>query len=336
MKNHNYSFDILRILACFLVIVNHTNSSVFISMEPCLTWYISVAYFYLSKIAVPVFIMISGALLLKKDYTREQLCIKILKTIGLLLVFSTYHQVMVNGQPLDLVSMLTEPVITSLWYFYLLLRMYLFLPIIKYLYDFMVQRKWILHTFLAIWLLYACILPLAIRLEVIHIPFIKLGNESVFMFIGYMILGKIIADWKPSTKKIAFLTLSAVIICTSILCFSVLMTIRELKLWGQLYLQLDNPYYITTCINAILIFASIYHLFKNMKLPAFITKLAGLTYGIYLLHPILIPKMDYIQYDLLYFNNALASVVLFEIALFMASALFSWCLKHTLFIKDLF
>lgn len=50
-RGHNYAFDILRILACFLVIVNHTNSEVFLGMNPSLTWALSLAYFYFSKIA---------------------------------------------------------------------------------------------------------------------------------------------------------------------------------------------------------------------------------------------------------------------------------------------
>lgn len=335
-RSHNYSFDILRILACFLVIVNHTNSSVFMSMEPCLTWYLSVAYFYLSKIAVPIFIMISGALLLKKDYTFKELGMKIIKTIGLLVVFSAYHQVIVNKEPMDYISLIKEPVIVSLWYLYLLVQMYLFLPIIKWIYDYLKTRKGLMILFLGIWMVYCCILPLVLRLEIIHLPYYRFGNESVIMFVGYMMIGKLIADWKPTSIQKGLVVAFTAVVGAFILGLSIVMTLRELRLWGALYLQLDNPYYITTCILAIFVFTSIYHLFKNIRLPKFIPFIASLTYGIYLVHPILISKMEFIQYDLLYFNNALLSVILFEIALFIVSAIFSWCLKHTLLIKDLF
>ncbi len=69
MKNKNLDiyFDILRIIACFLVIVNHTNSSVLLSEKPSLIWFVSLTYFFVCKIAVPIYFMISGALLLKKS-----------------------------------------------------------------------------------------------------------------------------------------------------------------------------------------------------------------------------------------------------------------------------
>ena len=73
IKSRKIFIDILRILACFLVIVNHTNSQIFLSVTSVndgigISYILSMAYFYFSKIAVPIFFMISGALLLNKDY----------------------------------------------------------------------------------------------------------------------------------------------------------------------------------------------------------------------------------------------------------------------------
>ncbi len=59
--------EFLRILACFLVIVNHTAHSIFLLINPSLTWFSSLTWFFISKIAVPIFLFISGALLLKKQ-----------------------------------------------------------------------------------------------------------------------------------------------------------------------------------------------------------------------------------------------------------------------------
>mgnify|MGYP002561809920 CR=1 FL=1 len=59
--------DFLRILAAFLVIVNHTNSYVFKTLTPVDSqWHWSILWYYVSKTAVPLFIMISGACLLGK------------------------------------------------------------------------------------------------------------------------------------------------------------------------------------------------------------------------------------------------------------------------------
>ncbi|MDD3336003.1 MAG: acyltransferase [Eubacteriales bacterium] len=59
--------DFLRIAAAFLVIVTHTNSLVFKALTPANgTWHLSVLWYYISKPAVPLFVMVSGACLLNK------------------------------------------------------------------------------------------------------------------------------------------------------------------------------------------------------------------------------------------------------------------------------
>ncbi|HCW0182064.1 TPA: acyltransferase family protein, partial [Citrobacter freundii] len=70
--------DLLKILAVFLVIVNHTNSSVFVSLQPSITWFSSLVYFFVSKVAVPVFIMATGVLMLGNvsSYSKSYLRIK--------------------------------------------------------------------------------------------------------------------------------------------------------------------------------------------------------------------------------------------------------------------
>ena len=82
--------DILRIIACFMVIINHTHG--FILENNTLTN--STFYclgFSLCKIGVPLFLMITGTLLLDKDYDYKKIlkCIfrVLVPVLGLSLVF---------------------------------------------------------------------------------------------------------------------------------------------------------------------------------------------------------------------------------------------------------
>ena len=82
--------DFLRILAAFLVIVNHTNSHVFKALTPVDSqWHLSILWYYLSKTAVPLFIMISGACLLGKRDSYAKTGRRILRTL-LALVLASY------------------------------------------------------------------------------------------------------------------------------------------------------------------------------------------------------------------------------------------------------
>ena len=74
--------DFLRILAAFFVIVNHTNSGVFLERTPAeLQWHLSLLWYYTSKTAVPIFMMISGACLLGKRDSYGKIGRRILRTV---------------------------------------------------------------------------------------------------------------------------------------------------------------------------------------------------------------------------------------------------------------
>ena len=69
-------YDLLRIAACIFVVINHTIW--FFDMYnkiPFSTWMVSNAIFFICKIAVPIFIMLSGALLLEREESYKDLVI---------------------------------------------------------------------------------------------------------------------------------------------------------------------------------------------------------------------------------------------------------------------
>lgn len=72
-KDRNLTLDILRIIACFLVIVCHTNPWGFVMSNFNLPWFVSIGIYLISKTAVPIFFMISGFLNLRNDYTYKEI-----------------------------------------------------------------------------------------------------------------------------------------------------------------------------------------------------------------------------------------------------------------------
>ena len=84
--------ELLRIIACFLVILNHTAGYIncFVYDKDYITigliWNLFIGM--LVKINVPLFFMITGSLLLGKDRDYNYVFRKVLKTFGILLLFS--------------------------------------------------------------------------------------------------------------------------------------------------------------------------------------------------------------------------------------------------------
>ena len=91
MNKKNINFELLRIISSFFVIVSHTNVIAFQSLEVQygFNWFLIMIYQILSKIAVPVFFMISGGLYLKKERTYKEMLSKTFKKLFIpLFVFS--------------------------------------------------------------------------------------------------------------------------------------------------------------------------------------------------------------------------------------------------------
>ena len=168
-KRYAY-LDFLRILAAFLVIVNHTNSIVFRSLTPSnTTWWISVAWYYVSKIAVPLFVMVSGACLLSRQDSYKKAAGRFLRILIALVLFS-YGYYLVHlwetywtwEKALDipgfLASIWQHRITDSYWYLYFYLGLMVMLPFLQKLASAMKKRD--LEVFLAISLTVFGIWPL--------------------------------------------------------------------------------------------------------------------------------------------------------------------------------
>lgn len=91
-KRNRYYLDMLRIIAILLVMYNHCAAFVFFQTEHGIRFEISLLLLLLCKVAVPIFFMISGTLLLgKKESIKELFQKRILKCVLALVVLSFMH-----------------------------------------------------------------------------------------------------------------------------------------------------------------------------------------------------------------------------------------------------
>ena len=130
--------DLLKILACFLVIVNHT-SITFGNFHGQITasWVLSVIIFYFSKMAVPIFLMISGMFLLGKERDYQYSFKKAGHFTVILLFWNYLYWIAQVGVAkfwrLDqyLFSTIQRASSIHLWYLYTLIGFYLLLPFLS-------------------------------------------------------------------------------------------------------------------------------------------------------------------------------------------------------------
>ena len=120
--------DFLRIIACLMVIFNHTNERGFyryVSDIPgTAVFMLNLIYSILCKLAVPVFFMISGTMLLNKKESVTKTYKRLIKILVDIILFSLlYYSVdyIIAGVPFNIVEIFRAMIEEShwhLWYLY--------------------------------------------------------------------------------------------------------------------------------------------------------------------------------------------------------------------------
>lgn len=134
-----YWFDILKIIAAFLALTNYTFGYLleYAGYNNVSTFVYSFAI-TVSKIGVLIFLMVIGYFLLKKKGidTYKSVLKKIIRVTILLLLVSLYEYIMKVGiSNVDIKGfifrIIEKPIIIPFWYLYMLIGLYLGVPLYK-------------------------------------------------------------------------------------------------------------------------------------------------------------------------------------------------------------
>ena len=152
-KNRILWLEALRIIAAFLVIVNHTNSDVFKASNPSeVSWHLSILWYYVSKLAVPVYVMITGGLMLSRQDSWKKVLSRVVRVLLALLAASyvyflydcwAHWGLWPRGIRLDILleKIVRMEITDGFWYLYFYLAMMLTIPLWQWLHRRMSQRQ---------------------------------------------------------------------------------------------------------------------------------------------------------------------------------------------------
>ncbi len=315
--------ECLRIAACFLVIVNHTNSSIFLHSSPSPLWFSSLTYFFICKVAVPLFLLIMGALLLEKEDTPKKTAERLVRIFTVLVVgsFFYYAYYSVRNDTVfsigDFLLKLPQTYVTNAyWYLYLYLALLFMLPILQKLVK-VLDRQY---------LGYLLFLSVGVLGTVPLIPFLKLSPHFIAGLIGppigLVLLGYYIERYVPMTKRVFRRCL-----CTFILLivFQVWRTYLFYLQNPSRYLILDNWRLITIVGSSACFYICVKYSFTRRPvspgLERGLDRLGRLTFGIYLLSDMVMHLSEFLHEMLLEWMHPLAAVLLWELLIFGVSAL---------------
>jgi len=138
--NRLVHLDLLRIVAIFLVVFNHTGNrgfTLFVEKIGSPLYFPYMLFSIVCKVAVPLFFMISGALLLSKQESYQKLFFKrILRILIVLILISVpYYFWLHRTEGLGISNFFTyvygNSASTSLWYLYSYIGLLLLLPFLR-------------------------------------------------------------------------------------------------------------------------------------------------------------------------------------------------------------
>ena len=299
-KKHIAYLEVLRLVACILVVGVHV-SAFNLEQVPVesLNFKVMNGLDCLSILGVPLFVMISGALFLapsyeitvKKFYTR-----KIPRIVFLYFFWLLFYNVvnfLENGTVWNFTNVKKQIVLESLlgkgmyhmWYLPMLAVLYLLTPFLK---SFAADKKKCM-LFCALGFGYSILLPTALKFEFPYRTIVEsLYNQFDCSFFGgyvtYYVLGHALHEYVPklSAQKKAALGLGGVIAMGIEIAVCNAWSVKT----GIMSTILNTPFSVTAFIGAAAIFLLLRDGVSGRKQEELSGKLAGLTLGIYLIHPL--------------------------------------------------
>ena len=299
-KKHIAYLEVLRLVACILVVGVHV-SAFNLEQVPVesLNFKVMNGLDCLSILGVPLFVMISGALFLapsyevtvKKFYTK-----KIPRIVFLYFFWLLFYNVvnfLENGTVWNFTNVKKQIVLESLlgkgmyhmWYLPMLAVLYLLTPFLK---SFAAEKKKCM-LFCVLGFGYSILLPTALKFEFPYRTIVEsLYNQFDCSFFGgyvtYYVLGHVLHEYVPklSAQKKAALGLGGVIAMGIEIAVCNAWSVKT----GVMSTVLNTPFSVTAFIGAAAIFLLLRDGVSGRKQEELSGKLAGLTLGIYLIHPL--------------------------------------------------
>lgn len=329
-------WDLLRILACFSVIMLHSASQNWYDLPvTSSTWLVFNSYDAISRYGVPVFVMLSGCLFLSKP---DKLSVKYLylHNIARLVIAYVFWSSLYGlwdsrgFQGVGIKSYIIEMISGRyhLWYLPMLIGIYMLLPVLKLFSE--EKNKKILEYVLILFFI------LQISRETIlafqfsdHIKDVirLLDVEMVCSYIGYFLLGYYLQRYPLSEKKQKKIYLAGILGAVSAIVIDNFISVHRGEATAAFYDSWSLP---TFCVSvALFVFfqQKISRIHWSKSGTSIILHLSGNTFGVYLIHLLVLEILKLNGIDTMMFSGII-SVPVIALLCFIISNLIISCIHH--------
>ena len=327
--------DILRIIACFCVIINHTQGFLLEkggfgnTLFYCLT-------FSFCKVGVVLFLMISGMLILDKDYDFKKIlkCIYrvLVPVLGLSFIFYILNVGFSSFSVFEFIkSILYEPYLIAYWYIYALIGIYFTIPFLQKMVKSFKIKDYVIFVILFL------LVPTFWNTFGRYFSFFVNSNFLAAFFpvlLSVVVCGSFLSKINLEKK---YLITAIVTLFISYLVMMLFMFVPYIKGNGISY-AFDSWSSFPVILMSMSFFYIIRYIYENKKFSEktnkVISGVASTTFGIYLIHLVLNHRLyNFGLMQRIFSFNGILAIVILDILVFVVSMFVIMILKKVPIIK---
>lgn len=294
-KNIQY-FDTLRVIATLAVILIHVATPV-VNMNfgrNTNFWLIGVIIDNFVRFAVPLFLVLSGATLLTKQYTvidfyKKRMSRVLIPFLFWLPAYWVFRWFMLREwerpHSFDAIVhwgadlFIKEGVSIHLWFVYMILLLYLFIPVISKILKTATRKSIVI--FLVLWLILNHLQLFGV-ISIDGFPLLFKRLYGYLLYTGYLVLGYFL---QTLHSKYYLSRIFALLLYLSTVVIASLLTYYLSSQSGKQTLTAMGTFTLNTFLQVIAIYFLVKDVeFKNKYIVSFIQTISNYSFGIYLVH----------------------------------------------------
>ena len=329
-----YYFYILRIISSFAVVLIHISADYYFLLN-VRSYGFKIAFYYngISRFGIPIFYMISGALFLSRDIPLNIIYSKYIKGIVIhLTIWSFIYSISSIQLSIKNLNKILLKFLSShyhLWFLFSITGLYLLVPFLRE-----IVRKYELYKiFLLQSFLFSVLFPSIIILLSLYSKNIsnrlkgflnKFDIQSFFSQTFYFMFGNYLNNY----NKIQFYEILFVYIFGFFGIFFTTFIPYNISFKKNIKFTLFSPNYLNVTFYSVSIFILTKNIFINKKKIKLITIISKNTFGIYLVHPLIINLMKKLKIIESFKMKILFRIPLITSLIFITSLLISILFKY--------
>lgn len=331
---HDVSLDGVRVVATLMVLLIHISGKGFAGMAE--HWWAINTYESVSRICVPLFFMITGALLLPKSSSIESVISRVWRIVFVLFAWSfiyfVYYKFHGPTAANWFAAIVREPVAGHFWYLYTLIVVYFFIPVLASFFNVAQVRLQIF--ILVVWFLVSSLIPVINRF--FETKIIGLDTAVFYIYPAYVLAGGLIYKHLKATRSFAIFSFILWVASTALTGFLTWYYSKDKPVNTELFYEYFSPLVVIATLAAF-VCVRYFSVFLANKIPgvrSLLISLGGLSFGVYLVHPIIIWVFEGAGYGWNFTNPWLAIPALL-VGVSVVSGAITWCIRKIPYLRSI-